>query len=103
MINNNVCKLFHRIFRTNTPARDLQMTFLSHYLSSGQIIKGTILHKLVSIGVSPTHCAFHVPKNEPLTTPDGLVDSLKYLIYHDNYIKPDSDEHSLVMMMLKAF
>ena len=59
---------------------------------------------MISCGASPVETALNSPaKVAPNDTADGFIDSLQYMILHDNYIKPHSNEHQLVRLMLKAF
>ena len=34
---------------------------------------------------------------------DGIVDSLRQLVYHENFVKPYSEEHILATLLVKAF
>ena len=103
VISWNTKKLFYRIFASQTPARDVQMQLLAHYIISGECPKNSLISKLVAMGSSPTQCAFNRPCKYDEPEQDGLVESIRYLVYNDNYIKIDSNEHSLVMLLCKAF
>ena len=58
---------------------------------------GTLLDRVVSMGESPSKRVFnyqHVPESS--ATNDGLVDSIRQLLFTDNFTKPYSHEHLLV-------
>lgn len=104
LIKNNVQRLFHRIFKCDSPAKDLQSKFLSHYLRNHELIPGSLLQRLVSQGVSPVKTIFNKPgKWHNSKTNDGIMDSLQSMLFHDNYIKPHSNEHVIATLLLKAF
>ena len=53
---------------------------------------------------SPTKRAFnsqHVPKTS-VTNNDGLGDSIRHLLFTDNFTKPYSHEHPLVHLLTTA-
>ena len=95
------------MFKVNSPVLSLQSKFLSSYLNTGELINGTILHKIVSHGYDPLEVIFCDKKfNNPScnsTTENGIVHSLRQLIFDDNYIKPWSEEYFLTKLLTKAF
>ena len=104
LIENNMLQLYHRIFSTDTPLTHLQSIFLAKYLSSNNIIKGTLLGRVVLSGNDPLTLVFDKPKRYRITeTKDGVIDSIRYLVNHENYSKPWSNEHILVTLLTKAF
>ena len=60
-------------------------------------------------GVSPVKCAFHPNIKSHFINShismgsNGIVDSLIPLLQHENFIKPYSDEHNLVLLLTKSF
>ena len=54
----------------------------------------------VSIMVNRPKCMYSSVNDE---IDDGVVDSMRYLLTHDNYNKPWSNEHLLVTLLTKAF
>ena len=103
-IVKNTLNFYNRLCKVDSPASKLQCEFLSHYLKTGNTIEGTLIHKIVSFGYSPIDVMFKDCKiNLPQTTNNGIVDSLKFLLYHDNYVKPWSDEFYFVKMLTRAF
>ena len=94
--------LYNKIFRYSSPARDLNM---SEYFVHSRRYPGTLLDKIVSFGYSPAECAFakRCNKYKYKSVKDGVVDSLKTLIYTENFVKSWSSEHILTTLLLKAF
>lgn len=104
IINTNTQKLYHRVFSCQSPAKELQMRLLTEYITTGICPKDSMIHRLINSGVSPTKTVFKKPQHVPLqSSHDGITDSIKYCVFNDNYIKPDSNEHLLVTLLLKAF
>ena len=100
MLLKSVTSLYNRIFKINSPLRDLCVHDLSVYMSCGKTIPGTITHRITQLGLSPVDCAFtkHIPCHKSCN--NGVVDSL---IHCDNFIKPWSDEYLLAVLLTKAF
>ena len=86
----------------------MQSTLLSHFILNGTIIKGTLLDRIVGVGADPLDL---ITAKSPSTSPvcdttgeeDGLVESLRFLLLHDDYSKPRSEEHILATMLTKAY
>ena len=97
--------LLHRIFTVDCPVRDLNIHFLSLFLSKGFIVPGTLISRILSFNLSPVECAFYKLKhfNNTFTDTDGVVDSLKTLLMNENFIKPYSDEHILTVLLTRSF
>ena len=103
VIAKNTVNLYTRIFQCRSPAQELQSKFLANYMASRKVVKGTMIHRIISLGLSPANVALNNVKLPKLSQDNGATDSLKYLIYHDNFIKPNSNEHFLASLLLKAF
>ena len=106
VIDKQSVSLFQPIFQTDSPCRDLNVELLSRYVMYHKTTPGTLLHRITQIGHSPISLAFgnktvHVLK--PEDTDNGLVDSMKHLLCHTNFLKPYSDEHVLLTLLTKAF
>ena len=97
--------LYHSIFNSDTPTTDLNAHLMARYISSGELIKGTLIHSIVCFGLSPVSIAFAHPqvKKYKYSTHDGIIDTLQHLLYHQNFIKPYSDEHYFVHLLTKSF
>ena len=104
IVNRNVLPLYNRIFKVESPARRLMQHLLSRFICYGKTVPGTLLDRVVSMGESPTKRALnsqHVPKTS-VTNNDGLVDSIRHLLFTDNFTKPYSHEHLLVHLLTTA-
>ena len=107
-IQNCLLSLWNRMFLVNSPARRLSEKLLSTYLSKKLVIPGTIIHRMKNTGVSLVKGLFSriyipVPQVGNDNVNDGIVDSLRYLISHENFIQPYSNEHILGVLLAKAF
>ena len=71
------------------------------------VVPGTLIDNLLCLGLSPTSSIFNVDKQilctNQVTGDNGHVDSIRSLIYHENFIKPYSEEHNLVYLLTKSF
>ena len=89
IVNINVLSLYNRIFKVESPSRRLMQHLLSRFICCGETVPGTLLDRVVSMGKSPSKRAFnyqHVPESS--ATNDGLVDSIRHLLFTDNFTKP---------------
>ena len=103
IVNRNVLSLYSKIFKVESPARRLMQHLLSRFICYGETIPGTLLDRVVSMGESPIKRAFnyqHVPQSS--ATNDGLVDSIRHLLFTDNFNRPYSHEHLLVHLLTTA-
>ena len=94
----------NRLFKVESPARRLMQNLLSRFICYGKTVPGALLDRVVSMGESPTKRAFnsqHVPKTS-VTYNDGLVDSIRHLLFTDNFTKLYSHEHILVHLLTTA-
>ena len=103
MLVKSVTSLYTRIFKVNSPLRDLCVYDLTTFMASGITVPGTITHRLTQLGLSPVECAFtkYVPRHSMYR--DGVIDSLSQLIHCANFIKPWSDEYLMSVQLTKAF
>ena len=99
-------KLTNRIFKVESPARRLMQHLLSRFIYYGETVPGTLLDRVVSMGESPSKRAFNSQHVQVLykysTNNDGLVDSIRHLLFTDNFTKPYSHEHLLVNLLTTA-
>ena len=96
--------LFHRIFKENSPTRELQARLLARQMVTGTCINGTLLSQISNFGLNPISIIFEKPvRNSFNNIPDGVVDSLHYLLHHENYVKPWTHEFTLVTLFTRAF
>ena len=67
---------------------------LSRFIFYGETVPGILLDRVVSMGESPTKRAFNsqgIPETS-VTNNDGLADSIRHLLFTDNFTKPYSHE-----------
>ena len=105
IVNRNVLSLYNRVFKVESPARRLMQHLLYRFIFYGETVPGTLLDRVVSMGESPTKRAFnsqHIPETS-VTNNDGLVDSIRHLLFTDNFTKPYPHEHLIVHLLTTAF
>ena len=105
LVNINVQKLYHRIFGCESPAKELQIRFLKNYIVNNDTIPNTLIQRILSQGVSPVKVILNKPKgfSRKQNCDNGITDSLRSMLFHDNYVKIDSNEHLLASLLLRAF
>ena len=104
-VHNRVLSLYNRIFKVESPIRNVCAYLVSQFITTGKSIKHTLVDRVINMGFNLVDIAFN--KNtyvhNPPTVCDGHVDSLRYLIYNENYIKPWSEEYVLVKLLTRSF
>ena len=96
--------MYNKIFKVEIPARRLMQHLLSRFICYGETVPETLLDRVVSMGESPSKRAFnsqHVPETS-VTNNGGFVDSIRHLLFTDNFTKPYSHEHLLVHLLTTA-
>ena len=92
------------ICATDSPTCDLCTYMLSNYITTGNIVPGTLIDRIVKSGMSPLKFLTRInPQVQPVKQPNGLVDSLKSMLLSENYTKPWSTEYLLVKLLTKSF
>jgi hypothetical protein len=96
---------YSRIFNVETPLLRLQCLSLAYFMLSGKRVKNTLLDKIVNFNISPIEAAF---SNVSMSQGNhrhnnGVIDSLSYLLHHENFVKPWSSEFMLCKLLTKAF
>ena len=91
VIQKNSLGLFRNIFKTETPARELQSIFLARYIINGSTTKGTLLERVLKYGGNPLDIIFNKQtfkcmECESFIDDDGITDSLRYLFSGVNLI-----------------
>ena len=69
------------------------------------MVQNTYIHRVHNFGISPVSVFLDrdtYQHESPTTAPNGVVDSLQYLL-HDNFIRPWESEHILAAMLVRAF
>ena len=60
----------------------------------GTLIPGTIIDRIVGMGISPSSLLSDKCSSHKYLPADGLVDSLRAMLLSDNYIKTWSNEYA---------
>ena len=76
----------------------------------GCAVKNTIIDRVVAMGESPVkiyfstdECAHKLTKSCTTYEADGVVDSLRFLVHNENFVKPWSSQHILASLLVRAF
>ena len=97
-------RLYHRMMLNDTPAGALQTRLLARFTTTGRLGKYTLLARLLSRGHDPYSLIQHPgPRCNSIHDADGITDSLRYLITHQNFVKPWSEEYIQARLLLTAF
>ena len=102
-IKHSTASVLRGIFSVKSPVKDLNVHFLSLYVTQGLLIPGTLIERVVSMGLSPTKCAFTKCMKPNKGQFCGKTDSLRYLLMHEHFIKPYSEERTLTCLLTKSF
>ena len=105
-VTRNTLSLWWRLFQVDNPTRKLQIKLMKESHNGNGLIPRTILQKVVSAGFSPIKSLFTKQlyvNPEVNSARDGVVDSLRYLVCNENFIKPYSEEHVLATLLTRAF
>ena len=75
--------------------------FLTRYIVHGVAVPGTLIQRVVDIGVSPVKYVFNCkPINgRTYVDSDGHVDSIRHLLGSSNITNPQSREHNLLRLL----
>ena len=104
IIRDRTLTFFNHIFKTENPMRSLSCTLLARYIVNDDVIPGSIIDRVIKTGCSPVRAAFVKQyNNEAAPLGDGMVDSLRFLTLHENFIKPWTAEHIIAKMLTRAF
>ena len=95
--------LLNRIMKVESPVNRLNAYLLSLYTLQNVLIPNTLIHRIITFGLSPTKCMFTRLNSKLFLSNSGTVDSLRYLLMHSNFIKPYSEEHILSYLLLRSF
>ena len=101
-----ILSLWYRIYQVDNPARELSNAMLCDYINSRHLVPGTLIHRVVEAGFSRIECLAikqQVTAHRANNIHDGIVDSLRHLVYHENFVKPYSEEHIFATHLVKDF
>ncbi len=104
VIGNYTKSDFKRVCSMSSPTKNLCYQLLSEYIENGIIIPGTIVDRVLKLGFSPIDVLFHnVCHKHDHVFNDGIVDSLRMLLFSEHFIKPWGCEYMLVKLLTRAF
>ena len=86
-----ILALWYRIYQVDNPARVLSNAMLCDicYINSRHLIPSTLIHRVVEEGFSPMKCLSIMQQftaHRANNIQDGIVDSLRHLVYHENFV-----------------
>ena len=103
-VRDRTLTFFNQILKTENPMRSLSCTLLARYIVNNDVIPSSIIDRVIKTGCSPVRAAFVKQyNNEAVPLGDGMVDSLRFLTLHANFIKPWTAEHIIAKMLTRAF
>jgi hypothetical protein len=74
----------------------------SQYVTSGSLIPGSLVDRVVKMGVSPSSIMVSKPKSShDRIDSDGVVDSLRNLFLTENFIKTWCSEYLMVKLLTR--
>ena len=106
LLCKNTISLCKRLGVINCYARDLYSRILASYILTGKCAKGTLVDRVVTTGHSPVSVLFNGTfdyKASFNSHNNGVVDSLRYLVHHENFLKPWRSEYILANLLTRAF
>ena len=108
VLNNLKISLFNRVFKRDSPVRDLNVAFISRHICKGHPMEGTLSGSISTMGLSPSSVAFAetVRPFRALTQSrgqDGVVDSLRELLHSGDFVLKSSKTYHLARLLVKAF
>ena len=68
------------------PTKKLCVYFIDLFVTQTILTPGTLVNRIVAMGSSPASPIFPVCTNSSQPTDDGLIDSLRSMLYNYNYI-----------------
>ena len=104
-VTRTTLPLWWQLFQVDNHARKLQIKLMKEFFNRNDLIPGTILQSVVSVGFSPIKSLLtkQLNVNPDVNSPRDGVDSLRYLICNENFIKSYSEEHVLATLLTRAF
>ena len=85
VLSKKCSTFYHSIFQNDTPTAELNYILLARYVASGQLIEGTLIHKIVNFGLSPISVALSGTNNNIINhiTPCGIIDSIQSFLSYE--------------------
>ena len=93
-IDKATLSLWYRIFQVDSPTRLLCAKLLSDIVLYDYSVPRTLIDRIIKMKLSPVKCLFRrvIPNVIEEAHHDGVVENLRFLILHENFIKPNSSE-----------
>ena len=96
--------LLYRICQTDTPARDILLYMLQDYVITGRIIPGTLIARIIDLGISPVRAAFNKIIIDPRLPENGITDSIYALLSSENFLRSrGSLEREFLQLLTRSF
>ena len=109
--------LLNKAFSLDGQYSDLCRYMISKFILTGATCKNTLIDRIVSFNISPLQiymsqcsdsdynpsCISNISKDSRTKSDNGIVDSLKYLVFHNEFNKLGSTVHTLAKLLVKAF
>ena len=109
--------LLNKAFSLDGQYSDLCRYMISKFILTGATCKNTLIDRIVSFNISPlqiymsqcsdsdynSSCISNISKDSRTKSDNGNVDSLKYLVFHNEFNKLGSTVHTLAKLLVKAF
>ena len=96
--------LLYRICQTDTPARDIVLYMLQDYVITGRIIPGTLIARIIDLGISPVRAAFNKIIIDPQLPENGITDSIYALLSSENFLRSrGSLEREFLQLLTRSF
>ena len=104
-IDKATLSLWYHITQVDSPTRLLCAKLLSEFVLYNHSVPGTLIDRIIKMKLSPVKCLFGrvIPNVIDEAHHGGVVESLRFLILHENFIKPYSSEYIIASLLTKAF
>ena len=94
-------------FAFESPIRAFCCQLINRYFLKGEIVPDTLVSRIISLpNVSLINSFFNrirIPSIPDDELDNGLLDTMRYLVHHDNFIKPYGEEHILLCLLTRCF
>ena len=103
----DVASLVFRVSRVKSPTRSVLFHLLSDYITTGKSAPGSLSDRFIKnrlpLDLLVQQYTGPVDDHSESRSPDGVTDSLRYLIEHANYNRQGSLEQRLARLLTRAF
>ena len=104
-IEEATLSLWYRICQVDSPTRLVCAKLLSDFVLYDYTVPCTLIDRIIKMKLSPVKCLFRrvIPNVIEEAHHEGVVESLRFLILHEHFIKPYSSEHIIASFLTKTF